>query len=157
MYNQRHWRGNRQRHRAAYGFPWMIFFVIAFFSHSSVGIALTLMVAVGLSIFLAILFNARSSWRSTDYQQPFQTPQYSPPGRYSQGHGQDNQQQYPVVYQRPQEVPYQAYEQGYSAPRIQERVEEPQRQQNALSGDAYQEYEQPRTLYPEQLPPMQQQ
>src|ERR1051326_2295126 len=144
MYNGRHWRGNRQRHRAAYGFPWMIFFVIAFFSHSPTGIAVTLMVAIGLSIFLTLLFNARN-WGSMGYQQPAQTPQYSP-------FGQNNQ----PVYQRPQEAAYQAYERGYRAPQAPYRADEPQRE-NTLPGDAYQEYEQPRSLYPEQMPPMQQQ
>src|SRR5215813_1750188 len=113
MYNGRHWRGYRQRHRAAFGFPWMIFFFIAVFSHSATGAIIALVIAVGLSILLSAIF---SKSRSMGYQQPTQMPQYPPFGRYSQGqYGQSNQQQYPL-YQRSQEAPYQAYEQGYRAP-----------------------------------------
>ncbi len=154
MYNGRQWRGPGNRHRAAFGFPWMIFFFIVFFSHTPGGVIIALLIAIGLSLFLTALFSGGSPWRSMGYQQPNQTPQFPPFGQNG-GRSQYYQpRQYPIT-QKAQETPYQPYEQGYSAPQPPYRQEE--LQQDELHNEAYQEYEQPRSLYPEQLPPMQQQ
>ena len=130
MYNYRNSRNGRRRMRGIYGFPWLLFFIIAFNFHSLPWIIMTL-VTMG---FVFIIIRAIMATSTTGGSTP---------------NTMGAQQKY-----QPYQPPYQLYEQGYQAP--QETYQEGGQKYPYPTPEVYDQYEQPQAQYPEQMPPMQQ-
>ncbi|GAC1690035.1 MAG: hypothetical protein PVS3B3_12380 [Ktedonobacteraceae bacterium] len=130
-YNRRGSRGMR--------YLWFLFIPLFFIGgHGFFGIllwigAIIMLSLIGRAVFSAIAAssNAQHQWYQPHYQQPYQQP-YQP-----------NQ------YQNPYQQQEQSYQQGYQQPYYQPRSSHEASQQ-------YDQYEQPRAEYPQELPPMQQ-
>jgi hypothetical protein len=160
--NRQAWRANRRQfrgpRRSGFGAIFVLFLIIAIFSHHIelifYGVVLVFVLMVVFRIIGNSIFN---SWFGGPQQ--FQGPQ------------QPYEQAQPPLYQNPyqnpyqpspaQQEPYQSYEQGYQPPpQSQEPYyhaggqEQPYPPQPAES--TAQHYEEPQAQYPEQLPPMQQ-
>ncbi len=142
MYDSRNSRNGRRRMRGAYGFPWLLLFIIFFNIHSFSWLLMTLVTMAFVFIIIkAIMATSVNSGSAQNRMGPQQM--YQP------------KQPYQPLYQQPQGSSYQPYEQGYQAPR--EAYQEGGQQYQYPAPEEYDQYEQPQAQYPEQLPPMQQQ
>lgn len=126
------------RRRGIWGFPFMLFFVLLFISHSwslfLIGIVISIILSLCIRSIMAGTFGAGRPNTPPTWQQPYQQPQ----------------QPYQQYYQ-PYQQPYQSYDQGYQPPAA--PYEEP-RPQNQNQQSQYEE--QPQAQYPQELPPMEQ-
>ena len=136
-YNRRGPRGMR--------YFWFLFIPLFFIGggHGFLGIlfwiaTIIVLSMVGRAVFSAIASSStrQNQWYQPPYQQPYQQP-YQP-----------NQQQ----------QPYQQYGQGYQQPYYQPRPSEENQAspQYHVPQQPYDQYEQPRAEYPQELPPMEQ-
>ena len=133
----------RRYRRGIYGFPWgIIFFVIVLTnSWSFTGIAQWILGAVLLSFLINILLRFFAKGNSTyPQQQPYYQPTYQQPSQTAQSSYTPSSQ---------------VYEKGYQAAVPVYHAGEPyQPSREQATSDTYQEYEQPKAEYPEQMPPM---
>ena len=126
-----------RRGRGILGFPFMLFFVLLFFSHSLSLFLIGIVISIILTLFIrSIMAGASGGGRlnTPPWQQPYQQPQ----------------QPYQQYYQ-PYQQPYQPYEQGYQPPATPYQEPEPQYQHPQPQYD-----EQPQAQYPQELPPIEQ-
>jgi hypothetical protein len=127
-----------RRRRGIWGFPFMLFFVLLFISHSwslfLIGIVLSIILSLFVRSLMAGTFGARRPNTPPTWQQPYQQPQ----------------QPYQQYYQ-PYQQPYQSYDQGYQPPAAPYEEPRPQYQNQQTQYE-----EQPQAQYPQELPPMEQ-
>lgn len=142
---------HRRRRGWSYGFPWLIFCFIWLAPHfwwAFFGFAFAIFL-----IMMAARYSSSQSWLQNQ-QPPYQSNQPNQPN-------QPNQYYTPPPEQRaPQQPYYESYQQGYHA------EERPVNEQPYAAGkrygsmpeqsqdDLYQDYDQPKAEYPQQLPPM---
>src|SRR5207248_7163631 len=120
-----------RRGRGILGFPFMLFFVLLFFSHSLslflIGIVISIILTLFIRSLMAGAFSGGRLNTPPTWQQPYQQPQ------------------------QPYQQYYQPYEQGYQPPATPYQEPEPQYQHPQLQYD-----EQPQAQYPQELPPIEQ-
>jgi uncharacterized iron-regulated membrane protein len=123
-------RGSRHRMRGIYGFPWLFVFFLIY--------------ATGWWQWF-IMGSATVYNQQQTYYQPGQPETYDqpdPPQTYYQLGEQQKYPQYQQGYQ-PAQPPVQAQQDVYK-----------QSAQEQTQAETYQDYEQPQTEYPQQMPPM---
>ncbi len=135
----------RRRMRGIYGFPWLFVFFLIY----ATGWWQWLIIGIVISALLSMFFRSTMS-TATGYGQQ-QT--YYQPGQQQTYYQPSEQQGYQPV--EPQE--YQQYQQGYQpaeppTPAQQDLYKQPGQEQ--AQTETYQDYEQPQTQYPQQMPPM---
>lgn len=141
---------NRRRGGLSYGFPWL--FICFFWIAPHFWWAF---VVFALAAFLVMAVRRsdpnRFKWSQ---QQPYQSNLY-----YTPSQQQPQANQYYTPPQQPQQPYYEPYEGGY---RTEERAVDEQRNAGVYYApapeqrqeDPYQDYDQPKAEYPQQLPPM---
>lgn len=139
---------NRPGHRRRlgwYGFPWIFFGLFWWGDHQ----LWFLFILAALATLFFFLYRMRGPvWG----QQPNQQPYYTPPVQ------QQPARQETPYYQPPATEYYRPYEQGYQpvpAAQSQSSYTPPSSAPEQEMKSLYEDYEEPRAEYPEEMPPMQ--